>query len=350
MSTCPLDGAELEPTPGGGEGCKRCRGTWISHVELEAQVPGFRGHLKVESRADSLAFKRRLVCPDCLAPLTPMRVGTAEQWIERCGTCEHAWLEVGDLRTLQNFARQTARQKAYASLPKDARAELTRDLAQGGAPGDGAIAEISGGEAVLLVAGVPVVRKFEGEHAPIATWALAAVLLAVHVAGVLAPDDFGPEKLAWPSGALDWRLLSAGFAHFGWAHVLMNIAGFIAFGRGVEKRLPRRYYVPAFLVALPTSLAVEGPIALEGTLVAGASGAIAAVLGACVWLQPNARVLTTFFRRIPFEVPIGAFVALWVCLQYGLWALGVQGVAWGAHLAGLAAGFTLGPLARRVSR
>ena len=161
MSTCPRDGAELEPTPGGGEGCRRCRGTWVSQVELEAQQPGFRRHLALETRADSLPFKRRLSCPDCSAPLSPLRVGTAEQWLDRCGACEHYWLEPGDLRTLQNFARQTARQKAYASLPASERAELTRELADATAPPTGGpIAEISGGEAVLLVAGVPEVRQY----------------------------------------------------------------------------------------------------------------------------------------------------------------------------------------------
>ncbi|MBX7099836.1 MAG: rhomboid family intramembrane serine protease [Myxococcaceae bacterium] len=352
MGPCPADGQSLTVAPDGTQRCGRCQARWLTDQELELRCPGAKRVLAVESREDSLAYVKPRQCPDCRRVLTPLRISTAEQWIERCPDCERVFLEVQDERTLQNFLRTAKRNAAYQSLAKEDRAELGQALAGELKDRQGLVVQdLSNGEAVLLAAGIPVVRKFEGDATPIVTWAFALAFTAIFLAGKVDPENFGPDVLAWPSGSFSWSVLTAGAAHFGWIHLLGNLGFFIAFGRGVEKRVHRGVYALGFLALLPLTLLAEWPLAVEGTHVGGASGAIAAVLGVCAWVQPQARVLAAFLRRIPFEVPLGAFVVLWFLLQYAMWAAGIAGVAWGAHVAGVLSGLlVLGPLARRLSR
>ena len=76
----------------------------------------------------------------------------------------------------------------------------------------------------------------------------------------------------------------------------------------------------------------------------GASGAIAAVLGAYIVLLPRASVLTfVFFFVIP--IPAVAFLGVWFVMQIYFGGLGVahptggEGVAFFAHVGGFVFGF-----------
>jgi membrane associated rhomboid family serine protease len=84
----------------------------------------------------------------------------------------------------------------------------------------------------------------------------------------------------------------------------------------------------------------------------GASGAIAAVLGAYLVLYPQSRVVTLiplgFFMRVTL-LPAVLVLGLWFVLQFfqGVLSLGgpdVGGVAFWAHIGGFAAGFLLAKL------
>jgi membrane associated rhomboid family serine protease len=79
----------------------------------------------------------------------------------------------------------------------------------------------------------------------------------------------------------------------------------------------------------------------------GASGAIAAVLGAYFLLLPNAKVLTAIFLGFFFflyEIPAIAFLGIWILLQALEGGLGILhpqesgGVAFFAHIGGFAFG------------
>ena len=69
----------------------------------------------------------------------------------------------------------------------------------------------------------------------------------------------------------------------------------------------------------------------------GASGAIACVLGAYLVLFPTHRVLTLFIFFF-VQVPAGAYLALWLFLQF---AYQEPGVAWEAHVGGFIVGALL---------
>jgi membrane associated rhomboid family serine protease len=128
------------------------------------------------------------------------------------------------------------------------------------------------------------------------------------------------------------------------------------FGNNVEDRLGRLgfllFYLAGGMVAALTQVAIDP--ASDVPLV-GASGAIAAVLGAYFVLFPRARVLSivyvvVFFQLI--EVPAVFVLGLWFLLQVidGLASLGaidiVGGVAIFAHIGGFVAGMLAGLLLR----
>jgi membrane associated rhomboid family serine protease len=87
----------------------------------------------------------------------------------------------------------------------------------------------------------------------------------------------------------------------------------------------------------------------------GASGAIAAVLGAYLVLYPQSKVLTIiplgFFLRMTL-VPASIVLGLWFVLQFfsGVLSLGgsdVGGVAFWAHIGGFGAGVVMAKLFAR---
>jgi membrane associated rhomboid family serine protease len=87
-----------------------------------------------------------------------------------------------------------------------------------------------------------------------------------------------------------WRLLTAGFVHIGFLHLLMNMACLYFAGRFIEQMWGHFRYLVIYLVALlgGSCLAVAHHVGLS----AGASGAICGLLGAeAVWFFFNRRYL-----------------------------------------------------------
>ena len=184
------------------------------------------------------------------------------------------------------------------------------------------------------------------------TWALALALIAVFVGEVRGGGldeaarrlGYGPERRGL------WAAARATFAHAGWAHLLGNVYFLLAFGDGVEQRVPRWLLAPAFVVLAVTALLVDG-VVHPGSVLVGASGGVAALMGACVVLQPRARVAIQLGPFTPvMRFSMGAFFVLALAFQALMAALRVSGVAWTAHLVGLLLGAgCAAPLRRRAA-
>ncbi len=152
------------------------------------------------------------------------------------------------------------------------------------------------------------------------------------------------------------NLVAYQFLHGGWIHIGANLLYLWIFGNNVEDRLGRPafllFYLSGGIVAAFTQIAIDPT---SDVPLVGASGAIAAVLGAYVVLFPRARVLSIVFLVVFFqltEVPSIIVLGLWFVLQVidGLASLGVDevvgGVAIFAHIGGFAAGMLIGLLVR----
>ena len=193
------------------------------------------------------------------------------------------------------------------------------NLAEGGADARAALAEDYGEDAAPL-------QRALRERCPDKSWALA--------------------------------LLVSMFLHGGWLHLGGNMLYLWIFGNNVEDRLGRLSYLGFYLmggIAADGLQNAYGPTSTEPTL--GASGAVAAVLGAYLLLFPRARVRTLVFLlvfvtwiKLPAVVVLGG----WFLLQLfsGIGSIGEQGsgVAYWAHVGGFVFGYLVALLFYRDRR
>jgi membrane associated rhomboid family serine protease len=159
----------------------------------------------------------------------------------------------------------------------------------------------------------------------------------------------GPARdhLPWPEGTL-----TSMFVHASWLHILGNMLFLYIFGNNVEDVMGRIrfvvfYIAGGFAAALAQAFVTlhwSGPVAASIPTV-GASGAIAAVLGAYLVLLPGARIFGLVFGFLPWRFSAAFFLIVWFVFQ--LWQSNFSithpdqggGVAFAAHVGGFAFGF-----------
>lgn len=145
-------------------------------------------------------------------------------------------------------------------------------------------------------------------------------------------------------------LVTATFLHGGWLHLIGNMLYLWVFADNIEDRMGRIRFILFYVVAGALANYVQVLVAPGSQIpVVGASGAVAAVLGAYFVTFPRSRVLALvplgLFVTVT-EVPAVVFLFLWFGLQVlsGVASLGVPaagGVAWWAHVGGFVVGALL---------
>ena len=161
-------------------------------------------------------------------------------------------------------------------------------------------------------------------------------------------------------GPLPWGLswITAMFLHGSWDHILGNMLFLAIFGKNVEDAFgPVRYLALYFAGGFFAKLTQTAMTLLFGTAAEGqvpelgASGAIAAVLGAYFILYPGSRVRTYIFPVFLVQIPAWVFLGLWFLYQlieanFGLFSASANGggVAFFAHVGG----FLFGLVAARI--
>jgi membrane associated rhomboid family serine protease len=151
---------------------------------------------------------------------------------------------------------------------------------------------------------------------------------------------------SWPV-----NVFTSMFMHASWEHVLGNMLFLWIFGNNVEDTLGRARFLLFYLGGGIAATALQSFVTLGyGTEQdaaipnLGASGAIAAVLGAYFVLIPRGRVLTFIIPFFFFELPAMIFLGFWFVYQLVLGGYSfVQpeaggGVAFFAHIGGFAFG------------
>jgi membrane associated rhomboid family serine protease len=149
---------------------------------------------------------------------------------------------------------------------------------------------------------------------------------------------------------------TAMFLHGSWDHILGNMLFLAIFGKNVEDSFGHvRYlalYIGGFVAALTQTLMtlIGGSAADAAVPVLGASGAIAAVLGAYFVSYPDSRILTLVLV-FPVRIYAWVFLGLWFLYQlveanFGLFAASANGggTAFFAHVGGFAFGFIVARL------
>ncbi len=139
-----------------------------------------------------------------------------------------------------------------------------------------------------------------------------------------------------------YQFVSYQFLHASLMHLVGNMIFLFIFGNGVEDRLGKLGYVLFYLAG--GVLAGLGHYLTSASPVLGASGAVAAVTGAYLALFPLSNVTIVYWFWIvgAFEVSSMVLILFRVGQDALFHVLGVGNVAYVAHLAGYAFGFTIG--------
>jgi len=208
----------------------------------------------------------------------------------------------------------------------------------------------------LAEGGPAAARAIDQAHIGVNGRALQLVLQgrANEVRGVPPGAPSCPHKSWWES------VFVAMFLHGGWLHIGGNMLYLWIFGNNVEDKIGPFFYLLFYLlggIAAAAAQIATGPSSPIPSL--GASGAIAAVLGAYLVMFPRRRVLVLlfFFLITMIEVPAILVLGFWFLLQFFSGATSLTqhiqgGVAYFAHVGGfvfgLAAAFLLFPKERRL--
>ncbi len=210
---------------------------------------------------------------------------------------------------------------------------------------------------------IPIRDTVRAQHFPVVN----TLLIIVNVLIFLFESSLGPRGLErfiftfglipaqfWSEGpARGWLpLFTSMFLHGGWSHVISNMLALYIFGDNVEDRMGHGRYLLFYLLGgVLAALTHLWVYPTSPAPVVGASGAIAAILGAYLVLYPRARVISLlpFFIVFPIvEIPAVFYLGLWFITQLlnGAMALGagsVQGggIAFFAHIGGFVAGMGL---------
>jgi membrane associated rhomboid family serine protease len=194
---------------------------------------------------------------------------------------------------------------------------------------------------VVHYGAIPYEFTHPGSHCGLAGGGFEQAVLCSGQPGVAG--DPGPQPATWETA------ISAMFLHANLLHIGGNMVFLAVFGCTLEDAIGRLRFLAFFLLgglaALGLTIAVS-PGSAVPTL--GASGAIAAVLGAYILLFPRAKVLTVvllpFFFTVA-EVPAWVMLGAWLLFDAVLGAAGVitpfgggPGVAYFAHIGGFAFG------------
>jgi membrane associated rhomboid family serine protease len=225
---------------------------------------------------------------------------------------------------------------------------------------------------------IPLRDRNPTRRTPIVTFALLGACIAAFVielsvtatSGDLALEAFFERWGAVPADIT--AALSAGdyasqaivgiftsmFLHGGWLHLLGNMLFLWIFGNNVEDRLGPipflLFYLAGGIAAALTQVAIDPQ---SDVPLVGASGAIAAALGAYIVLFPGARILSLVFLGFFYqllEVPAIIVLGFWFGLQLlsGFAAFDAEtaqgGVAFFAHIGGFVFGLAVGLLIRVV--
>jgi membrane associated rhomboid family serine protease len=159
-------------------------------------------------------------------------------------------------------------------------------------------------------------------------------------------DGSCDSSLPW---VVSW--FTAMFMHASWSHIIGNMWFLAIFGKNVEDAFGRLRYLAFYVAGGFAAATLQAAITLIAGTVAdarvpmlGASGAIAAVLGAYWILYPGARILTLVLI-FPVRIPAWAFLGLWFAYQLiqaneGLLSAGGDngGTAFFAHVGGFVFG------------
>jgi len=190
---------------------------------------------------------------------------------------------------------------------------------------------------------------------PWVTAAIIALNVLVFVLELSGGDEFIVRWALIPANVAAGHHLvtiaTALFMHGSWLHVISNMVFLWAFGPEVEDLMGRRRYLIFYLAGgLAATLTQVAAVPSSMVPMLGASGAIAAVMGAFIVTYPRDRIrslLVIFVFVSVTYIPAVLLIGIWFLMQFlslGAVTPEAGGVAYAAHVGG----FIFGAVSARL--
>jgi len=201
--------------------------------------------------------------------------------------------------------------------------------------------------------------QVQGGHKPIVAYSFIVLNVLIFFYEINLGDPgtaqflqtYGSIPMEITRGEDLFTIFTSMFLHGGWMHLIGNMLFLWVFGDNIEATVGSALFIVFYLV---------GGIAATGAHIffnwnssipsVGASGAIAAVMGAYLVMFPKSKVkvlVLILFRN--FEVPALLFLGIWFGQQLlsGVGEISIDtadtaGVAWWAHIGGFVFGLLAG--------
>jgi membrane associated rhomboid family serine protease len=156
-----------------------------------------------------------------------------------------------------------------------------------------------------------------------------------------------PPGYATVPGTL--TLITYQFVHGGWLHLIGNMAFLWVFGDNVEDAMGHMRFLVFYLLCGVAAALAHGMLDPQSTIpLVGASGSVAGIIAAYLMLHPRVKVWVLVLWRLPLRLTAMWVLGFWVAIQFVMVLVPVDdGVAWWAHIGGLAAGAFLIAFMRR---
>jgi membrane associated rhomboid family serine protease len=221
---------------------------------------------------------------------------------------------------------------------------------------------------------IPLRVQSDSVRDPVVTRSLLLVLLGVFAGQLFLPRfgealimTFGfmparllhPELFGYSLLASIFTIFTSQFLHGGFVHLAGNLVYLWVFGSGVERMIGPRAFLILYVAGGVSGSLLHAVVFPTSSLPSiGASGCIAALLGAYLALAPMRPIVTLIpliVSWIIVEVPGLVLMPIWFAMQFlnGWFSLQaarqteeIGGIAWWAHVGGFGFGLILGAALR----
>jgi len=312
--------------------CPVCFGVWLDAGEIDqlgdAEIdPAFLKTLVGQS-ANRMCPRGHGFMNEHMLP------GLLNTPIDRCPKCKGLWLDGDERLTLARSTQREGQEDAAVKIAK-------RGLIW----------------AAQLLTHLPIEVDNPARGTPWAVYTLSALLVGMYllsVQGLLFAREWALVASHIAAAPLQFYTIGThAFFHADWFHLLGNLYFLYVFGDNVEHMFGRRRFLLLYLGgALLGGLMQALLTRAADTPVIGASGAIAGVTAAYLWIYPRARLLQVIpILFIQVKIPAWVYLGVWIGFQaiMAFFSDAVQ-VAWFAHLGGFLYGLALTPFVLRQRR
>jgi membrane associated rhomboid family serine protease len=142
---------------------------------------------------------------------------------------------------------------------------------------------------------------------------------------------------------LYFSVIVSNLLHANFVHLIGNLWSFWIFGNNVEDKLGKFMFITFLISTAFFSVFSHTILNLNSiTPIVGASGIVSGLMGAYVYLFPNAKLLVLVPLGFLFPTTIKAkyFMIFWFVSQVFL-SFGTQNISWEAHLGGFVFGYVI---------